>query len=101
MILKSIFSPDWSSPPGDTIADILKEKGETPSGFAVRIGLPYEDMVRLLSGDLPITEDIAEKLARALGSTVQFWMNRETQYRKHLRKLQDTDVYHKKEQRQD
>ena len=32
------FQPDWVSPPGDTIADVLEERNLPPDEFARRIG---------------------------------------------------------------
>ena len=32
------FEPDWLSPPGDTIADVLEERGWSQAEFAQRIG---------------------------------------------------------------
>lgn len=50
------FKPDWVSPPGETIADLLEEKDWTQAQLAV-------------------------KLAKVLGGTENFWLNREANYR--------------------
>jgi len=78
------FSPDWISPPGDTILDILDERGWKQSEFAQRIGFSPKHVNHLISGKSTITENAAIKLERVLGSNARFWMNREAQYREAL-----------------
>ncbi|MFL5330244.1 MAG: ImmA/IrrE family metallo-endopeptidase [Gemmataceae bacterium] len=81
------FAPDWASPPGDTITDILKERGVSHSEFARQVGWSDEDMHSLLSGTRTLTQDIAERLADVLGSTVEFWTTRESIFREDLQRL--------------
>ena len=84
--LYSRFSPDWASPPGDTICDLLEEKGWEPDQLADLLHLSVGDTNKLIGGDIPITEEIAHKL-EVLGSNAKFWLNREYQYREQLIKL--------------
>jgi len=79
-----VFSPDWNSLPGETILDILEEKGWKQSEFAERIGYTTKHVNHLISGKSAITEDAALRLERVLGSSARFWMNRESQYRETL-----------------
>jgi HTH-type transcriptional regulator/antitoxin HigA len=37
---ENTYTPDWVSPGGETLADILKERKITRSEFAQRMGLP-------------------------------------------------------------
>lgn len=37
------FTPDWVSSPGETLADILKERKITRTEFANRMGLPKKN----------------------------------------------------------
>ena len=41
--LDAPFAPDWVSPPGDTIADVLEERGWTQAEFARRLSTLWED----------------------------------------------------------
>ncbi len=77
----SDMKPDWISPPGDTILDLLEERGWAFAYFAERLGLSLDCVSGLLDGTVRITEGIAIKLESTLGSTAQFWLNRESQYR--------------------
>jgi len=82
------FHPDdWVSPPGDTIADVLKERGWSAQAFADNAGISLARAERLISGDAPIDESTAAALARTLGSTRRFWLAREANYRARLRQL--------------
>ena len=67
------FTPDWLSPPGDTIADVLEEKGWTQTEFAQRIDYTAKHVNQLLRGKAPISEETALRLERVLGSTARFW----------------------------
>lgn len=81
---KAAFSPDWVSPPGDTILDFLEERGWTQAELAKRTGYSAKHVSLLINGKAPITEETAVKLERVIGSTTHFWLTREIQYREVL-----------------
>ncbi len=72
---------DWASPPGETILDILEERGWSQSELAEKTGYTQKHISQLVEGHASITEEIALKLERVLGSTADFWLHREAQYR--------------------
>ncbi len=76
--------PDWISPPGETILDVLEERGWTQVDLAERMGYTRKHVNQLIKGVAGITEEAALKLERVLGSTAGFWLNREAQYREAL-----------------
>jgi HTH-type transcriptional regulator/antitoxin HigA len=78
------FSPDWISPPGDNILDLLEEHGWKQTELAKRTGYTTKHISLLINGKAPITEDTAIKLERVVGSTARFWLAREAQYREGL-----------------
>lgn len=82
-----VFNPDWVSPPGDTICDLMAERDWNQAELAHRLGFSPKHMNQLVKGKAPITEDTALRLERVLGSTANFWLNRETKYRERLAKL--------------
>jgi HTH-type transcriptional regulator / antitoxin HigA len=82
--IKEQFSPDWVSPPGETITDILQECNMSKGEFAEKMGESIEFIDSLLIGQSIITDEIANKLENVLGSTSSFWLNRELQYRDKL-----------------
>jgi len=82
--VNAVFSPDWVSVPGDTILDLIEEKGWSQAEFAKRIAYTTKHVSQLINGKASITEDTALKLEHVLGSTARFWLNREVQYREVL-----------------
>jgi HTH-type transcriptional regulator/antitoxin HigA len=83
------FTPDWVSPPGDTIADFLEERDWTQVQLAERLGYTTKHISQLINGKAPINEETALKLERVLGSTAAFWLNREAQYRTALARIEE------------
>ncbi len=86
------FSPDWTSTPGDTILDLLAERGWKQAEFAERIGFTTKHVSQLINGKSAITEGAAIRLERVLGSSARFWMNRESQYREALARESELEV---------
>ena len=56
------FAPDWASPPGDTIADLIEERGWTQAELAERLGYSARHVNRLVQGKVALTEDAALRL---------------------------------------
>ncbi|ATQ42434.1 ImmA/IrrE family metallo-endopeptidase [Caulobacter mirabilis] len=78
------FSPDWVSPPGDTIRDALACRDLTPDFLCQELGLSRTATDKLLVGDLFIDTELADGLATTLGASRQFWLSREFLYRERL-----------------
>ncbi len=76
--------PDWISSPGETILDVLDERGWSQADLAARMDYTPKHINLLIKGKAGITEEAALKLERVLGSTAGFWLNREAQYREAL-----------------
>lgn len=85
------FVPDWVSPPGETITDILRERGWTQVELAGRLGFTPKHVSELVLGHSTLTPDAAGRLATVLGSTTGFWLRREAQYRS-AQQAQDTRI---------
>jgi len=93
MIESSVqFEPNWLSPPGDTIADLLEEKGWSQTEFAQRTGYTPKHVNQLIRGKAPISEETALRLERVLGSTARFWLKRESEYRETLARRAEQDA---------
>ncbi len=75
------FAPDWVSPPGDTILDLMEERGWTQVGLAKRLNFTTKHVNQLIKGSVPLTEEAALRLSNVFGSSIRFWLNREAQYR--------------------
>lgn len=79
-----LFTPDWVSPPGETIADVLRERGLSQTDLAARSGFTRKHVNDLVRGRAAITSATALKLEAVLGSTAGFWLTRESRYREAL-----------------
>lgn len=79
----------WTSPPGDTIHDILNERGLSTQDFADQMGLTPREAGDLIDGSAIIDPGIAKRLSETLGSTPGFWLERERIYRQYLHMVID------------
>jgi HTH-type transcriptional regulator/antitoxin HigA len=77
---ENVFQPDWASPPGETISQVLDEKNISIANFGKAIGLSIRATKDLIKGNLSITTDIAKELQMSIGSTKSFWLKREVEY---------------------
>ena len=77
-------APDWVSPPGETIADLLEEQEWGQRELAKRLDYSPKHVNQLIKGKVPLTERTALGLERVLGGTARFWLEREAQYREAL-----------------
>lgn len=75
------FRPEWASAPGETILDILQERDISHSSLACSLGESIEQLDDLLEGHRSITLGLAKRLNETLGGSVEFWMQRDHQYR--------------------
>jgi HTH-type transcriptional regulator/antitoxin HigA len=81
------FQPNWASIPGNTINDILQEQKLSLSGFAQKMNTTTEYIENLILGNITITNTVASQLAQTLGSSQEFWIRREKQYREAAERL--------------
>ncbi len=77
------------SPPGDTLQEILDERGMKQIELAERMGRPREKVNDIIKGREPITVATAFQLEKVLGTPAMFWLNREAQYRKELYAIEE------------
>lgn len=82
------FAPDWASPPGEAVLDLVEERGWTQAELADRLGYSEKHVSLLLNGKVPLSMDAAMRLERVLGSTADFWLTLETNYQKHKARLE-------------
>jgi plasmid maintenance system antidote protein VapI len=78
------FKPDWASPPGNTIKDILVEEEMSKEEFAEEMNLSIDQATDLLAGRARITLATARRLNLVFSGGVEFWMRRDLQYRESL-----------------
>jgi addiction module HigA family antidote len=66
--------------PGEFLRDELRERGVTQSQLAEHIGVKPGVINLICNGHRGISPEMAKKLATALGTTPQLWMNLQTSY---------------------
>lgn len=85
------FQPNWVSPPGDSILDILRYKSLSLEDFAQMFGETTSAIDALVRGRTELTIKHAKKLESLFGSPYTFWLAREEQYRNDLRRSKDDE----------
>jgi len=88
-ILENEFNPDYISPPGDTLQDVLDEKGMTQLELSKRTGRKTKTINQIIKGIAPITPETAIQFERTLGVPASFWNNREKLYREKLAQIEE------------
>jgi addiction module HigA family antidote len=78
------FSPDWASYPGETLSEILEERGLSQKELSHKLGRSEKNLSQVMNGKAPIGYELAIALERALGVPARFWMAREARYREWL-----------------
>ena len=74
------FAPDYISPPGETLEDVLDDRGMTQAELAERTGLSRKTVNEIIKGKAPITPETALHLEHVFGIPARFWNAREHQY---------------------
>jgi len=90
-IFKNEFSPNYVSPPGETLIETLETIGMTQTELAKRTGRPKKMINEIIKGKATITSETSLQLERVLGVPASFWNNREHQYRETLARLKEYD----------
>lgn len=91
MSSESAFQPLWASPPGETIAELLRRKKIDFASFASDLGESEDDAYSLISGASGIDHATAERLRDIVGGSVSFWLKREAQYREDVARLRNSE----------
>ena len=78
------FVPDYVSPAGETLEDVLEERRMSQAELAARTGLSRKAINEIVKGKAPISPDTALQLDRLFGIPARFWNARERAYRERL-----------------
>lgn len=83
------YTPDFVSPPGETLKEILEERGISQAELAERLGHTPKMINEIIKGKAPILEETALRLENVLDVPARFWNNRERNYGEYLAKQED------------
>lgn len=93
-MIKSIqneYMPDLVSPPGETLLEMLIERGMSQAELAERTGRPKKTINEIIKGKATITPATSLQLERVLGAPASFWNDREQHYRENLARQAERD----------
>ncbi len=83
------YMPEVVSPPGETLQELLDERGMSQAELAERTGRPKKTINEIIKGKTAVTPETALQLERVLGVPAGFWMNMERHYREHLARKEE------------
>ena len=66
--------------PGYYIKEIVEESGLTQEDFAKRLDTTPKNLSLLIRGEQSLSIDIAMKLSRLIGTSVNYWLNLQNAY---------------------
>ncbi|MEO5985119.1 MAG: HigA family addiction module antitoxin [Ferruginibacter sp.] len=78
--------------PGDSILETLEHLKMSQAELAERMGKTPSKINDIISSKEPITVNTALQLEKVLGIEAQFWLNRETQYREKLSRIEQEEA---------
>jgi HTH-type transcriptional regulator/antitoxin HigA len=88
-MVENQYIPDEVSPPGETLLEVLEERGITQADLADRMGRPRKTINEIIKGKAAITPETALQLERVLGVPASFWNNREKNYREFVARKEE------------
>ena len=83
------YAPDFVTPPGETLFEILEENGMSQAEFADRTGRPKKTINEIIKGKAAITPETALQFEKVLGTPASFWNNREHNFREWLARQEE------------
>jgi len=95
--LRNTYIPSSVSPPGDTLIELLMEKGMSQKEFAERCGRPEKTVNEIIKGKSAITPETALQFERVLGTPAEFWNMREAHYREYLVRKTESELLQNEE----
>ena len=79
------------SPPGDTLIEVLNDKGISQAELARRMDRPTKTVNELVKGLINITPETAIQLERTLDVSADFWLERDRNYQLELAELNEAE----------
>src|SRR5437868_13355139 len=80
-LIRNQYVPDTVSAPGETLEEILMERGMSQTELAERTDRPKKTINEIIKGKAAITPETALQFERVLGVPASFWNNLEQNYR--------------------
>jgi HTH-type transcriptional regulator / antitoxin HigA len=88
---QNTYQPDIVTLPGETLNDLLEERGMSQKELAQRMNRPEKTISEIIKGKAAITPDTAVQLETVLRVPAHFWIQRESLYQEHLARVKDIE----------
>ena len=75
-----VFNDKVAFHPGYYIKEIIDDSGISIEVFADRLGTTPDSISSLVSGEQPLSNDLAQKLSNMLGTSVAYWTGLQKAY---------------------
>jgi HTH-type transcriptional regulator/antitoxin HigA len=82
------YQPDFAVPPGETLLEVLEDRGMTQAELAQRTNRPAKTVNEIIKGKAALTAETALQLEEVLGIPAAFWLTRETRFREVLARIE-------------
>lgn len=87
------YDPDYVSPPGETLLEVLEERGISQAELARRMGRPSKTVNEIIKAKTAITPETSLQLEKVLDIPASFWDSREMYYRQYqIRKAEEEEL---------
>jgi addiction module HigA family antidote len=88
-VIVNAYQPDYVSPPGETLAEILEEQSMTQAELAVRVGYSQETIDDIIQAKSALTLEFALALEQVFETPAAFWNRREQLYRDYVARVRE------------
>ena len=79
-------------PPGDTLKEIIDDRGVTQEQLAEKLEVSAAFVRDLIEGDVVLTQEMAESIEKAMDIPAYFLLNLEGLYREDLQKVNEENA---------
>ena len=86
------FRPLYAVPPGNTLEEVLADRGMTQTELARRMGRPLKTINEIIQAKAAITPETSIQLERVLGVPAEFWTNLERHYREDQARVKEIEA---------
>ena len=87
--IQNQYYPDYVSPPGETLLELIDERGMSQAELARRMGRPKKTINEIIKGKTAITPETAIQLERVLGVPAHFWNNRQMNFDQYIARMEE------------
>jgi len=75
------FQPDYGASPGESLAEVLEDRGMSQAELARRTGLSAKHVNQVILGEASISPEVGLRLEKVLQVPSRFWTTLDAQYR--------------------